>query len=118
MLGLLEYVDLLRKSGHTRLFPELSKQRDGYSQRVSKWFARYRKRCGIVERGKVFHSFRHTLANELKQKGIPLQVTEAIVGHEDKSMSYGRYGKTYQPEVLHNAINSIDYGLKHPAFKF
>lgn len=67
-LDFIAYVDDLRKKGHTRLFPEITQRKDGtYGRDASKWFGRYRKRCGVVEEGKCFHSFRHTVADELKQ---------------------------------------------------
>jgi len=113
-LGLLDFVTDQQDKGHTRLFPELSGQRDGYGARVSKWFARYRKKCGITESGKVFHSFRHTLANELKQNSVPIEISKAILGHEDASMTYGRYGKTYKVEVMYEAVKQVDFELKHP----
>jgi integrase len=58
-LGLLDHVYSLADKGEERLFPELQKRRDGYGQTVSKWFQRYKKRCGITS-CKTFHSFRHT----------------------------------------------------------
>ncbi len=53
-LGILNYVNKLRGRNELRLFPELKEGRDGYGQAASKWFARYREKCGIVESGKVF----------------------------------------------------------------
>ena len=108
-LGILDYVSDLAQKGHPRLFPELSKQRDGYGAAASKWFARYRKRCGITEQGKVFHSFRHTVANQLKQSGTSIEKVAAIMGHVDESETFGRYGKTYHPSVLAVVINTLSY---------
>jgi integrase len=108
----------LKKKGETRLFPELQKRRDGYGQTVSKWFARYKKRCGIVEDGKKkdFHSFRHTFINALKQNREvePVMISE-LVGHLVDSMTMGRYGKRYNLKVLHDAIKTLSYpvNLKH-----
>jgi integrase len=68
-LGLIKFAAGLREKGHSRLFPELKQQRDGYGQIVSKWFGRYKTRCGIGA-GKTFHSFRHTFITHLKHKQI------------------------------------------------
>jgi integrase len=57
-LGFLDYVEKLRIRKANRLFPELKKQRDGYSQAAQKWFnARYKKGCGVIDSKKTFHSF-------------------------------------------------------------
>ncbi len=116
-LGLLKLVEQQRLAGQSRLFDELLKGRDGYGARVSKWFARYCDRLGIIEDGKVFHSLRHTLLNELKQKGVVLEVREAIAGHENDSQSSNRYGKAYLAEVTLAAIEKADFGLNHPLLK-
>lgn len=47
-LGFINHVDGLKKNNEKRLFPELKLSRDGYGQAASKWFSRYRKRCGVV----------------------------------------------------------------------
>jgi len=111
-LGFLEYIDALKKSGKERLFPYLSRQRDGYSQPVSKWFSRYREKIGMkdITPRKDFHSFRHTLATRLKHKGVSESITGALIGHStaDK-ITYGLYGKDYLIEQLKNALDSIDF---------
>ncbi len=107
-LGLLQYVSFLRTKGVPRLFPELKLLRDGYGQTVSKWFARYRKKCGINESGKVFHSFRHTVVDQLKQAGVATPKIAALVGHEEESITLGRYGKDFKPSVMLETVNSID----------
>lgn len=108
-LGLIERVNTLRNAGQTRLFPELKLRRDGYGHTASKWFARYAKRCGIKESGKVFHSFRHTFINRLKQADIPENKIAALVGHEEGSITFGRYGKSYQPRILQEVIEVLDF---------
>jgi integrase len=111
-LPFVAYVDDLKKKGETRLFPELKKRRDGYGQTVSKWFARYKQRCGIVEDGKKkdFHSFRHTFVNALKQNREvePVMISE-LVGHLVDSMTMGRYGKRYNLKALLEAIGTLNY---------
>jgi integrase len=110
-LGLLEYVEKLKAKGETRLFPELSQRRDGYGQTVSKWFARYKKRCGIEE-GKNFHSFRHTFITHLKHKQVDPFMIHELDGHAIDSQTMGRYGKRYTPDILlREAVGKIDYGV-------
>ena len=110
-LGLLEHVETLKTKGETRLFPELSQRRDGYGQTVSKWFQRYKERCGIGE-GKTFHSFRHTYITHLKHKQVDSFMLHELDGHTIDSETMGRYGKRYTPDILlREAIEKIDYGL-------
>lgn len=108
-LGLIRYVDNLRGRGETRLFPELSQHRDGYGHTVSKWFQRFRKRVGITDEGKVFHSFRHTVIDRLKQAGIPKERIAALVGHEDDSVTFGRYGKDFAPAIMRQVVEALDF---------
>lgn len=103
-LRLLSYVDNLKTHGHNRLFPELREGRDGYGRVVSKWFAAYASRCGVDAPGKVFHSFRHTFINRLKQADAPKEKIAALVGHEDESVTFGRYGKDFKPQNLREVI--------------
>jgi len=116
-LGLIEYVSHLRKDAQVRLFPELKKRRDGYSQDASKWFLRYRTRCGVTDKLKPFHSFRHTVANDLKQREVSREIIAAIVGHKDESITTGLYGKRYEPATLVAAIESLDFPVAVPIFK-
>ena len=66
---------------------------------------------GITDSKKVFHSYRHTVANNLKQKRIAVSETAEILGHSDDTQTYGRYGKMYNPSTLVNAVNAIDYNI-------
>ena len=96
----------------TRLFPDIKPGRDGYGQVVSKWFARYRKKHGVDDESKkVFHSFRHTVINHLKQKEVAKEIVAAIVGHEDGSVTFGRYGKDFTPDVLKEYVEILQFDI-------
>ena len=111
-IGLLDHVESLRERGEKRLFPELRQRRDGYGQTVSKWFQRYKDRCGIEE-GKTFHSFRHTFITHLKHKQVDPFMIHELDGHTIDSETMGRYGKRYTPQILlREAIEKIDYGIE------
>ena len=107
--GLLIHVDTMRAKGATRLFPELRNRREGYGQTASKWFVRFKKRCGI-QADKTFHSFRHTFINYLKQHQVSTDLIKELAGHAVEGETMGRYGKRYTPEILlREAIVKIDY---------
>ena len=105
--GFLKYLKTIIEE---RVFPELKKSRDGYGSVPSKWFSRFRKKLKLE---KPFHSFRHTTANILKQKGVEPEVISALLGHSDNSMSTGRYGKPYEPKVLLEAVKVLPSPVKH-----
>lgn len=115
-LGLLDYVERLKAEGRTRLFPELKPNKYGeFNPAVSRWFARYRDRCGIGESDgrKVFHSFRHNVVDCLKQKFEKTEAIHAIVGHEDK-LAHGTYGQRYQAASLKPIIDQITFDVNLP----
>jgi len=108
-LGFLEYVEQLRKSGAERVWPNLERGRDGYSHRFGKWYQRHNRRYVTLDKKKCFHSFRHTVANNLKQNGVAESVIAEILGHANGSITTGRYGKRYRPGVLLEALMLLDY---------
>ena len=112
-LRLIDYVERLKGEGGTRLFPELTKRRDGYGHDVTRWFTRFRKACGIPDgEKKVFHSFRHTFINTLTQLGIDDKWIGAVVGHGDDSQTTGRYFKGHAPEFLkENVVDKLRYDV-------
>jgi integrase len=61
-LGFLKYVADVRSSGSKHLFPGLKWGENGPGDSIGDWFNRtyLRKDCGITDKRKTFHSFRHT----------------------------------------------------------
>ena len=109
-LGLLKHVDKLRIKKEKQLFPELPRQRDGYSQTPSKWFGKFKVKVGITSQFKVFHSFRHTVANTLKQADVPRDQAAEILGHDrGKDVTYGRYGKSSEAKRQLEVIKKLDF---------
>lgn len=114
-LGFIEFVFSLKGGGRKRLFPELNYQlKRGYSARPSKWFARYKleQLGGLNGQKKDFHSFRHTVADSLKQEGVSEPVAAAILGHKCGGITYNRYGKDFPPSRLYEAVKTIGWPLE------
>ena len=86
----------------------------GYSNSLGKWYQRFNRRYVSKDPLKVFHSMRHTVADTLKQAGVPEIIISEVVGHTHQSMTTGRYGKRYQPQVLLDALLKLDYGVELP----
>ena len=111
VLGFLKYVESQRQLGQARLFSELTlHKKHGYSAAPSKWFTRVRAQLGF-EGKKDFHSFRHTLADHLKQKGVGEALVGGILGHQTGGITFSRYGKEFKPESLLPVIEMIVYDV-------
>ena len=114
-LGFLEYVEKLRKANKVRLWENLKNGRDGYSTAFGKWYQKFNRDYVTKNDKLVFHSFRHNLANSLKQKGVQEITIAEIIGHSTDSMTMSRYGKRYEPKVLLEALKLIDYHKLKPS---
>jgi len=109
-LGFLEFIQRQRSAGHQRVFPELTcHKKHGYGAGASKWFTRVRERLGLRdgEGKKDFHSFRHTFADHLKQKGAQEGLVGGLLGHQSEGITFGRYGKDFRPEVLVPVVEMV-----------
>ncbi|MAD40995.1 MAG: hypothetical protein CL623_01200 [Arcobacter sp.] len=59
----------------------------------------------------VFHSFRHTLQNKLKQKKVQYEMINEIVGHgaEDDNKITDDYTQKYELQILKEELEKISY---------
>lgn len=105
--GFLRHVEE-RQSGY--LFPDLKLnprgKRSGY---FSNWFSVYlRKKVGITDTRKVFHSFRHTFKDTCRSVGIEEAVHDALTGHTSATVSR-QYGNDQFPLApLFKAIEQFE----------
>jgi integrase len=112
-LGFLHLVSRQRAAGQDRLFPDLLPGKLGnYSDRFSKWFGRFLEKAGITARGVVFHSFRHTFRDRMREAGIPREVADVIGGwkHAGTAESEGdRYGAGLSAATLAEHVGRITF---------
>ena len=112
-LGFIEFIELLKKQDpkRKRLFQELKYKSGSYNQNVSRWFnQKYLPLLGIKTSKNNFHSFRHTVSDHLKQKGIETSYINELLGHSSGNIDESRYGKGYYPDTLFNkCIKRISY---------
>ncbi len=88
-----------------------------YSHNASKWFNdRHLKAVGIKHKLIAFHSFRHTVIDQLKQAHTEEPIIKAIVGHKNESITTAIYGNPYSPESLKPTVESLDFEM--PAYTF
>ena len=102
-LGFLNYVNQVRQSKQSKLFPQLEwMPSTGFGTKISRWFARYLKGLGIKQRGKNFHSFRHTVVNKLTTAQVYEPFIRELVGHSHGSITMDVYGGRQPLDVLLN----------------
>lgn len=105
--GFLQHVQE-RQSGY--LFPDLKLnprgKRSGY---FSNWFSGYlRKKVGVADTRKVFHSFRHTFKDLCRKHGIEESVHDALTGHKSPSASRAYGNDEFPLEPLFAAMTRYD----------
>lgn len=66
---------------------------------------------GVIRDDKrlTLYSLRHSVATQLKHKGIQEDLIAELVGHTNSSMTTGRYGKRYPVEKLLAVVESIHW---------
>ncbi|MCU6454914.1 site-specific integrase [Sphingomonas sp. A2-49] len=105
-LGFIDYVQKLPDQTG-RVFPGLKAVGIGkkLTDKVGQWFSRYKRDCGIEDKAKVFHSFRHTWKTHAVDAGIPERVCRQFQGHEGKDAA-DKYGAAPSMRVMVAAIAS------------
>ena len=114
-LGLLDYVNNQRTQNSDRLFPELEPVRGKLGHAPSKWFSRYRIKMGITDPKKTFHSFRHTMIDDLRDAGVQDSLIKRIAGHEDSAVTFGVYGSRVPIKAMVEALGHLS--LPAPALR-
>jgi integrase len=98
--------------GQPRLFPELPLGREGPGQVASKWYKRYRDRCGVADSKKPFHSFRHTVWTRLSRQGCPDYEIDDLIGHESTTIGSKRYRSRLLPEHLAQTVEKLHFDVE------
>ncbi len=116
-LGFLDYVAARRRADgqDAWLFPSVSpdKGRAGVPA-WSQWFGRYLRSTGVIDKAKVFHSFRHTVKDALRRGRADHEIREALIGHAQASTVSWGYGASamlsrFGAAALSDAVNRISY---------
>jgi integrase len=110
-LGLMEYVDSIRKAGHVRLFPDLMKGKNGFSDAPGKWLARVITKTVSDDPALVAHSLRGGGITKLHGVGVADNVVKYIVGHTDGGVHETHYVKRelIPLRLLKDGIDQLDY---------
>jgi integrase len=105
-MGLLKHIEGVPEGN---LWGLRADARDADSGRVSKWINRRIDQAIGSDRKKVAHSWRHTIATKLKNQDVPEYVIAEIVGHENDSITTGRYGKRVDVARLRKALELMKF---------
>ena len=95
-MGFLDYVNDVRKiPGAQRVFPYLRRDAFGsYADVPGEAFRRYLNSLSVSEKPKrVFHSFRKSANNTLKQGGVSEEHRCAMIGHAHETVNSATYGQ-------------------------
>lgn len=112
-LGFLDFVALRASQDEKKIFSTLAELDGRQGKRTSafsKWWTRLTTEIGVKSgRQKTFHSFRHTFKRAMRNAQVDGNLTDAIQGHSNRSVSahYGRDkdGMGYALPVLVEAIS-------------
>lgn len=109
-IGLLAFVEGRRADGpKVPLFPELPSGTTGYrSDPFSKFYGRFLDKLAITDRKKVFHSFRHTYRDALREADISAQKVQALGGWSP-SRTEDNYGRGLRASTLARDIQAVRY---------
>lgn len=105
--GLLKHVEELKGRGVTRMWPELTLQRDGYGKTPGRWFAKFKKKLAIEHE---FHGLRHTTATKLREAEVPPDLIGDILGHSrGEGETLSTYTKNASIQRMHEALKKLSY---------
>ena len=115
-LGLINFVDEQRAGGEQHIFPRAARclRPEGM---LTSWFPRYRRKMGITDKRKTFHSLRHTFRQHLSDAGAQDSTVSDLMGHANATITHGRYGSPANVERLSAAIERLDFSEPLSALK-
>ncbi len=115
-LGFLDYVNSVKKSGSTSLWPALkTKSKDDTKASVfGKWFNRHIRSKLKLPESKVFHSFRHNFVDACRNSGLPEDLRKSLTGHISQDVG-DKYGSGFSLQTKAQATAKIRLEITLPA---
>lgn len=104
------FMNHVKSINHGYIFPDLKPNPRGkLVGYFSYFFSNYlRKKVGITDTRKVFHSFRHTFKDICRKNGIEEAVHDALTGHKSASISRSYGNDQFPIEPLFKAIEQFE----------
>ncbi|WP_215906904.1 tyrosine-type recombinase/integrase, partial [Geomonas propionica] len=110
-MGFIEFCNNRARGKHSGNLWGFVRWRESWCKRWGGRFNEWYSKNVQTDKGKVFHSFRHTFVDELKQSNLSKELVSELVGHVVKGETFGRYGKGYSVQVLKNAVEILSYDI-------
>jgi integrase len=99
----------VESSNYGRIFPTTSKEP---AKVFGSSFSKFKTELGF-DQYKVFHSFRHTFSNRLKQCMINDLISDEYTGHSNPSMTKGVYSNKFEQDVYwENLVCKIEFEIR------
>lgn len=113
-MGFMDYVESIKKAGHTQLFPLLKVSRTGgnLGDKWGAWWSDYlRNTIGNTRIPQPMHGFRHTFIQRARRCEVSREHLTQIVGHTDsKSDVHDTYGDEFAELIpMNKAMHKIHY---------
>jgi integrase len=111
-LGFLDYVKMRADAGFEMLFDLPKSEQNGWGAKPSKFFTKFKRDAGIDSPLKVFHSFRHTLVDVLKQSLVNEEARKEYVGHstgEDVHQTIYSKNPLRMQTIYSEVVTKIDF---------
>lgn len=109
-LGFLDFI--AGRPGDERVFSDLVRVNHRYGHGTGQWFGRYKRRLGLDDPRKVFHSFRKNVASCLKESEVQDSIVADLLGHVMQGQTFGRYAGGASVERLKEAVEKLKYPIE------
>lgn len=108
------------KGFNGQLFPDVCPDVFGYyGKEPSRRWGTYLDKLGMTDPTKVFHSFRGTANNKLKQNGISEEIRCEFVGHDHDTTNTKHYTEKYSVKFLHdNVLPALKYDFDFSKLRY
>lgn len=115
-LGFLNYVDEVKRLGHSGLFWYLSEgalgkleNHNGTKKNLSRHFSKYLKKVDVKQDDNCFHSLRHTTITRLVARNVNNSTIYTLSGHKSEENTHYDYLHSLPAKTLKEAVDRLDF---------